>query len=250
MVSGKQAAGQEAAGRSPGGAGTQNQVNYTAESSSPDATTNRRQSGRRPAAPVPTSGTSSQLQAFAVRSHTRMLPCWSPVWGGVGWMVCITLSIGAAQLGSRSSARHIIPHSLAASAAHCSPQVGSAAAHCSPQLAPGELSRQRLARTRYELPLVGVQHYCVHRRPAFILPLAAGGAQVPNLDCPTAGTQGGWLLSSRPEDCKLAATPAATSTLGLPRTAARPPVPSSLPVYIHFPSFWNPTDVTLLLWPS
>lgn len=29
-------------------------------------------------APVPTSGTSSQLQALAVRSHTRMLPCWSP----------------------------------------------------------------------------------------------------------------------------------------------------------------------------
>jgi hypothetical protein len=28
---------------------------------------------------VPTSGTSSQLQAFAVRSHTRMCPVWSPV---------------------------------------------------------------------------------------------------------------------------------------------------------------------------
>lgn len=27
---------------------------------------------------VPTSGTSSQLHALAVRSHTRMLPCWSP----------------------------------------------------------------------------------------------------------------------------------------------------------------------------
>ena len=27
---------------------------------------------------VPTSGTSSQLQALAVRSQTRMLPCWSP----------------------------------------------------------------------------------------------------------------------------------------------------------------------------
>lgn len=47
------------------------------------------------AAPVPTSGTSSQLHALAVRSHTRMLPCWSPAgrkvrglgWGGValGW---------------------------------------------------------------------------------------------------------------------------------------------------------------------
>ena len=30
---------------------------------------------------VPTSGTSSQLHAFAVRSHTRMLPCWSPARG-------------------------------------------------------------------------------------------------------------------------------------------------------------------------
>ena len=28
---------------------------------------------------TPTSGTSSQLQELAVRSHTLMLPCWSPV---------------------------------------------------------------------------------------------------------------------------------------------------------------------------
>lgn len=35
-------------------------------------------------APVPTSGTSSQLQALAVRSHTRILPCWSPGVAGEG----------------------------------------------------------------------------------------------------------------------------------------------------------------------
>lgn len=37
--------------------------------------------------------------------------------------------------------------------------------------------------TRDEFPLIGVQHHCVHRRPALVLALAAGRPQVPDLDC-------------------------------------------------------------------
>lgn len=45
---------------------------------------------------VPTSGTSSQLHALAVKSHTLMFPCWSPVkrtddWPSYGPLLLNTL---------------------------------------------------------------------------------------------------------------------------------------------------------------
>lgn len=46
-------------------------------------------------------------------------------------------------------------------------------------------------RTRYELPLVGMQHYGVDRRPALVLSLAAGGPQVPYFHCGSRG-EGLW----------------------------------------------------------
>ena len=133
--------------------------------------------------------------------------------------MCISHGSTAAQLGSPSGTfptawqpqRHI-PHSLAA---------------------PGELSRQRLARTRYELPLVGVQHHCVHRCPALILPLAAGGTQVPNLDCATTGTQG---------DGCLAVNQKMASTLHRPPW---PPMPRSPPTCAIFAACVHPLSILL-----
>ena len=68
---------------------------------------------------VPTSGTSSQLQALAVRSQTRMFPCWSPAQHTSGasqrgtpwtiWVERLTLSGQASACMRNSCAKRLQP---------------------------------------------------------------------------------------------------------------------------------------------